>query len=145
MRMLIQRVLEAKVTVDGQTTGKIGHGLLVFLAVKKGDTETSVDWMIKKLMGLRIFSDEAGKMNLSIEDVNANILVVSQFTLYGNCTQGRRPDFLDSAKPSEARLLYDAFVQKIRSKLGDVQTGRFAAKMEVSLINDGPVTFLVER
>jgi len=146
MRLLIQRVKEAKVTVNKEICGQISRGLLVFLGVHKEDTPEKTEWLVTKLIGLRIFSDEVGKMNLDIRQIGGDILVVSQFTLYGNCLNGRRPDFIDAALPEPAFLLYEKFVSELSSELGkNVQTGVFGAAMEVSLVNEGPVTFLLEK
>lgn len=144
MRMLLQRVTRAQVTVDDQVCGKIGPGLLVFLAVHQSDEASVIPWMVQKLVNLRIFGDEAGKMNLSLKDVGGSALVVSQFTLYGNCMNGRRPDFFSSAKGPEARQLYEDFVRQLKTELSHVETGRFAAHMQIELVNDGPVTLLVD-
>ena len=144
MRVVLQRVKEAKVVVDGQVTGSIGHGLLVFFAVHQSDTMADIPWMVNKVLNLRLFRDENDKMNLSIKEVLGEVLVVSQFTLYGNCMNGRRPDFIDSAPPTMAIPIYEAFVSEIKKDLGKVQTGVFGAAMEVSLINDGPVTFVID-
>ena len=145
MRMVIQRVKEASVVADGQLTGRIGQGLLVFFGVHSEDASVTTQWMADKLVNLRIFSDDQGKMNLSVQDVKGQILVVSQFTLYGDCSQGRRPDFGHSAPPQVAEPIYDKFVREVGLVIPDVATGRFGAMMEVSLVNDGPVTFIVER
>ncbi len=146
MRLLIQRVKEASVSVNDKSLGKIDKGLLVFVGVHKNDDPSKVEWLIKKLCALRIFSDEEGKMNLNINEVNGNILVVSQFTLYGDCMRGNRPDFLDAALPEGAFLLYEQFVSELSRELKrPCQTGVFGALMEVHLINDGPVTFFLER
>jgi D-tyrosyl-tRNA(Tyr) deacylase len=144
MRTLVQRVRQAKVVVGGETTGEIGHGLLVFLGIHKEDTEKEIPWMVNKLLNLRIFSDDAGKMNRSVQDVNGDILVVSQFTLYGNCKNGRRPEFTQSASGQHAEDLYNRFCEAVEGNLGSVATGRFAAHMEVSLTNDGPVTLMID-
>lgn len=144
MRLLIQRVKEAKVEVEGKITGQIGKGLLVFLGVHKDDTEDEIDWLVNKLVNLRCFSDENDKMNLSIKDIQGGVLIVSQFTLYGNCMNGRRPDFIDAAAGPKAEDLYNKFVEIVRKEIKHVGTGKFAAYMDVSLINDGPVTFLID-
>ena len=144
MRLLLQRVQHAKVTVDDEIVGAIGPGILAFLGVHKDDHEGQVPWMVNKLLNLRVFSDEQGKMNLSVQDRQGEILVVSQFTLYGNCRNGRRPDFIQSAKGEQARHLYEAFVAELRKSWGRVETGRFAAMMEIELLNDGPVTLIVD-
>lgn len=144
MRMLIQRVSEAQVSVDNSICGKIGAGLLVLLGVHKEDTGDEIPWMVDKLLNLRIFSDDAGKMNRSILDTRGEVLVVSQFTLYGNCKNGRRPEFTSSAHGDLARQIYDSFVEKVQSQLGKVETGEFGALMQVQLTNDGPVTLIVD-
>jgi D-aminoacyl-tRNA deacylase len=144
MRAVIQRVLSAQVVVDGEIVGKIGSGLLVLLGVTKTDTSEDAEALADKIINLRIFSDEAGRMNRSLLDVHGSLLAVSQFTLYGDCRKGRRPSF-DSAAPAEqARQLYECFVQAVRAKGVSTETGRFQAHMEVSLVNDGPVTLLLE-
>jgi len=144
MRVVVQRVKEASVISDGVLTGKIGKGLMVLFAVHKEDTKASCKWMAQKLANLRLFSDEAGKMNLSVRDVGGEILVVSQFTLYASCLRGRRPDFVGSAPGDVAEEFYDEFVDRVSDEMGDVQTGKFGAMMEVSLVNDGPVTFIID-
>lgn len=143
MRLLIQRVSYAKVTVDHQDVGTIGPGALVFFGVKKEDPESAIDYLVNKLIHLRMFTDDQAKMNLSLLDKGYSVLVVSQFTLYGDCSMGRRPSFTQSEQPDRAEKLYDTFVQKLKIEL-PVQTGIFGTKMEVSLINDGPVTFIVD-
>jgi D-tyrosyl-tRNA(Tyr) deacylase len=145
MRLVIQRVKQASVTVDNETVGKIGQGLLVLLGIHQDDDGSEIDWLVNKLALLRIFVDEAGKMNLSVQDISGEILVVSQFTLYGNCENGRRPDFIQAARPEKAEELYNRFLDCVRTKMGRVEAGRFGAKMEVDLINDGPVTLIIER
>ncbi len=145
MRILIQRVLQASVSVDSQIVGQIGQGLLVFLGVHKNDSQDSIHPLVNKLVNLRIFSDADDKMNLSVKEVGGGVLVVSQFTLYGNCQTGRRPDFMDSAPSQHAQKMYDQFVMELQKEISCVRTGRFGAKMAVSLINDGPVTFIIEK
>ena len=145
MKAVIQRVSSASVTVDQQTVGAIGRGILVLLGVEKGDDELKADWLMEKIAGLRIFSDRDGKMNLSLQDVGGELLVVSQFTLAGNCVKGRRPSFDTAAPPEEGRRLYEYFVAAGRSLGLSVQTGIFQADMQVQLLNDGPVTFILER
>ncbi|MEM1282507.1 MAG: D-aminoacyl-tRNA deacylase [Chlamydiota bacterium] len=145
MRILIQRVKEAYVDVDGQVVGKIGKGVLVFLGLHKDDTESSIPWLVNKLVGLRVFEDEQGKMNLSVKDIGGEVLVVSQFTLYGNCMNGRRPDFISTMRGEDAEQLYDRFVKEVQDIMGSVQSGQFGANMQVHLVNDGPVTFMIER
>jgi len=144
MRSLIQRVIRAEVRVDGKIQGRIGPGMLVLLGVAATDTESDADYLAAKLIHLRIFSDDAGKMNRSALESKAAFLVVSQFTLYGDCRKGRRPGFDAAAPPERARELYEYFTRKIRESGLQTETGVFQAHMEVELINDGPVTFLVE-
>lgn len=144
MKAVIQRVNRASVTVEGRITGAIGHGLLVLLGVGKSDTQQSADYLADKITGLRIFPDANGKMNCSLLDVNGAILVVSQFTLYGDCRKGRRPSFDAAAPPEHARALYEYFVSRLREMSVPVETGVFQAHMDVALINDGPVTLLLE-
>jgi len=144
MRVCIQRVCEARVVVEGQVTGEIGAGLLVLLGVCKSDTDEDLHWLAKKVANLRIFEDEQGKMNRSLLDVGGAMLVVSQFTLYGDCRKGRRPSFIEAAEPEMAETVYEQFVAEVR-KLGiGVETGRFRADMKVSLTNDGPVTLWID-
>ena len=140
----MQRVLEASVAVDGRKVSEVGPGLLVLLGVGKGDEAKDVAWMAEKLANLRIFEDEAGKMNRSLLDTSRSCLVVSQFTLYGDCRKGRRPGFTGAAPPAVAEPLYEAFVAAVRALGVPVATGRFAADMQVELVNDGPVTILVD-
>ena len=144
MRLVIQRVSQAKVTVQGKEVGTIGPGLCLFLGVAKGDTEEDSTYLVQKSVELRIFEDDEGKFNRTLLDVGGEILVVSQFTLYGDCTKGRRPSFSHAASPEEAELIYQKFVQKLREKGLKVATGQFQAKMEVSLVNSGPVTFIID-
>ena len=144
MRMVIQRVTEASVTVDNNVVGKIGKGIVVLLGVAKGDTEKEADYLVNKLVGLRIFRDEAGKMNLSVQDIGGELLVVSQFTLLGDCRKGRRPGFSNAAPPEEADRLYMYFVEQLRAKGFKVETGQFQAMMLVNIHNDGPVTFVID-
>lgn len=144
MRIVLQRVCEARVEVDGLVTGAIGRGLLLLVAVGAGDTEKDADYLINKTMGLRIFPDEEGKMNLSVQDVHGAVLVVSQFTLYGDLRKGRRPSFDRAAPPEVARGLYDYFVGQFRATGLEVATGVFQADMKVYLTNDGPVTFIYD-
>jgi D-tyrosyl-tRNA(Tyr) deacylase len=137
---LIQRVSEARVAVDGKTIGAIGAGLLAFVCAERGDTEAQADKLLAKMLKLRIFSDEAGKMNRSVQDVGGGLLVVSQFTLAADTSGGNRPSFTNAAAPDEGRRLYEYFVQQARASHPVVATGEFAADMKVHLVNDGPVT-----
>ena len=145
MRALLQRVTEASVAVDGAVTGRIGAGLLVLLGVSKLDTEADVDFVAAKILNLRIFEDDAGKMNLALSDVGGALLVISQFTLYGDATAGRRPSFLTAAPGSVAEPLYTLFVTMLRERGCTVETGEFGAMSEVELVNDGPTTIWLER
>lgn len=144
MRAVIQRVSQAKVSVDSEITGAIGLGLLVLLGVSTSDTETDADYLAEKIAGLRIFEDPEGKMNLSVADIQGAILAVSQFTLYGDARKGRRPSFDAAARPEQAKKLYEYFVEKIRAAGLPCETGRFQAEMKVELTNDGPVTILMD-
>ena len=145
MKAVIQRVTSASVAVEGETVGAIEQGLLVLLGVEKGDTEAQAVRLAEKIAGLRIFSDADGKMNLSVRDVSGSLLVVSQFTLAGNCSKGRRPSFDTAAPPEEGRWLYEYFVAAVRNRDLPTQTGIFQADMQVTLVNDGPVTFILEQ
>ncbi len=144
MRAVLQRVKEASVTVDGEVVGQIGAGLLVLLGVGKDDSEADVDFMVDKVPGLRIFEDEAGKMNRSLFDGSKALLAVSQFTLYADTKKGRRPSFIGAAPPEEARRRYEGFCELLRGQGLRVETGRFAAHMQVELVNDGPVTIVFD-
>ena len=144
MRAVVQRVKESSVTVGGDIIGKIGAGLLVFIGVSKEDTINDADYLADKILNLRIFEDEHGKMNRSLLEARGDMLVVSQFTLLGDCRKGRMPSFTDAAEPDKANELYEQFVEKVSGKGITVKTGRFRAMMDVQLINDGPVTFIVE-
>jgi D-aminoacyl-tRNA deacylase len=144
MRAVIQRVSESRVSVEGQTIGAIGRGMLVLLGVARGDTPRDAAFLCEKIVNLRIFEDDAGKMNRSLLECGGELLVVSQFTLLGDCRKGRRPSFIQAADPETANRLYENFVENAREKGLRVQTGEFRAMMAVSLINDGPVTFIVE-
>lgn len=144
MRAVIQRVKEARVLVDGQIVGQIAQGLLVFLGVGRKDTIGQADYLVKKIIPLRIFEDAQGKMNLSAAEVGGGFLVVSQFTLYGRCDKGRRPSFDDAADHLKGEALYQYFVKALKAAGAHVETGRFRAMMDVSLVNDGPVTFVIE-
>ena len=144
MRVVIQRVSEASVTVDRQTVGAIGQGLMVLLGVAQGDTSQEAKFLAEKTAGLRIFEDDAGKMNRSVEEIGGSLLVVSQFTLLGDCRKGRRPGFTGAAPPELADQLYEEFVAALRSRGVNVATGVFRADMQVALVNDGPVTMLLD-
>ncbi|MBR0365288.1 MAG: D-tyrosyl-tRNA(Tyr) deacylase [Clostridia bacterium] len=144
MRAVIQRVKKANVSVDGKVIGEIGHGLLIFLGVGEGDTEADMKYIADKSLGLRIFTDENDKMNLSVCDVGGGILVISQFTLYGDCRKGRRPSFTGSMEPAGAEELYEKFIDYIAATGISVGHGEFGADMNVELINDGPVTMLLD-
>lgn len=144
MRAVVQRVSNSKVTVDEAITGQINKGLLVLLGVTHEDNSTDVDYMIDKILNLRIFEDENEKMNLSLKDVGGELLVVSQFTLYGDCRKGRRPSFTNAAKPDIANNLYEEFVSRAKAEGINVGTGQFGAHMMVDLTNDGPVTMLLD-
>lgn len=144
MRACIQRVIEARVTVDGKVAGQIGRGLVVLLGVAQGDGEPEAHWLADKVVGLRVFEDDEGKMNRSLLEVDGELLVVSQFTLLGDCRKGRRPSFVAAAEPHLAEQLYEAFVARTRELGSDVATGRFRQHMLVSLANDGPVTIWID-
>ena len=144
MRACVQRVSEARVAVDGAVTGQIGRGVVVLLGVGSDDGEAEVDWLAEKIVGLRVFEDEEGKMNRSLTDVGGAMLVVSQFTLYGDCRRGRRPSFTNAASPELAERLYESFVARVRAAGVEVATGVFREHMLVSLTNDGPVTLWID-
>ena len=145
MRVVIQRVTSASVSVEGSLVGRIGHGIMILLGVEKGDTEAYADWLVAKICGLRMFSDANGKMNLSVKEVDGALLIVSQFTLAGNCNKGKRPSFDTAAVADEGRRLYEYFVAATRRAGLPVETGIFQADMQVTLVNDGPVTFILEK
>lgn len=144
MRFVIQRVLESKVEVDGKTIGEIGQGFLVLIGVTHGDTKETADKMVKKLIGMRIFEDENGKTNLSLERVGGSLLLVSQFTLYADCRRGNRPGFTDAADPEIANDLYEYIISECQKQVEHVETGEFGADMKVSLVNDGPFTIILD-
>ena len=144
MRIVIQRVREAEVKVDGQMVGQIAQGLLIFLGIASDDQAVFADYLIKKIIELRIFEDSQGRMNLSAGQVGGQYLVVSQFTLYGNCDKGRRPSFDEAADPAKGEELYNYFVTQLKAAKANVATGQFRAMMDVSLVNDGPVTFIID-
>lgn len=143
MRAVVQRVLNASVAIGGTVKGEIGKGYLVLLGIEENDTEKDLDYIAEKLLGLRVFEDEAGKMNRSVLDAGGSILLVSQFTLYGDARKGRRPSFIRAARPGKAIPLYEAMIARLRAAL-PVETGEFGADMQVSLVNDGPVTILLD-
>lgn len=145
MRLVVQRVKNAKVDVDNKTVGSIDKGFLVLLGVTHSDTKETADYLVKKLCNLRVFEDENGKMNLSLKDVEGKLLIVSQFTLYADCTGGNRPSFINAAKPDMANELYEYFCNECKNKGIEVQKGIFGADMKVSLLNDGPVTIILEK
>lgn len=144
MRLVVQRVKHADVSVDGKTVGKINQGYLVLFGVKITDTKSNADYLVRKLINLRIFEDENGKMNLPLKAVNGELLIISQFTLYGNCKEGNRPSFTDSAKPDVAIPLYEYFIDECKKQIPIVKTGIFGADMKVNLLNDGPVTIIMD-
>ena len=144
MKALIQRVKSASVSIDGQIYSQINKGLLIFLGVEKDDTTPNADWLVSKILKLRIFEDDNEKMNLSVSDICGEILVVSQFTLAGDCKKGTRPSFDNAKPPQEANELYEYFVSELKKSPLNIQTGVFRAMMDISLINDGPVTFMLE-
>jgi D-aminoacyl-tRNA deacylase len=144
MRAVIQRVSRAKVSVGGETTGEIGRGILVLLGVSRADTEKEAVYLVEKILNLRIFEDAEEKMNLSLLDIEGELLVVSQFTLYGDARKGRRPSYIEAAAPEDANRLYEFFVAEARRQIEKVETGRFQAMMDVELVNDGPVTILLD-
>lgn len=145
MRVVLQRVSRAEVRIDGNVAGRIERGFCLLVGFTHGDTPDAVRWMADKVAGLRLFSDADGKMNLALGDVGGGVLVVSQFTLYGNAEKGRRPSFIDAARPEEAIPLYEQFLAELRERGLEVASGEFGAMMEVDLINDGPVTLLLEK
>ena len=144
MRAVVQRVSKAEVVIEGTSVARIGEGIVALVAISRRDTQKDLQWMAKKIVELRIFSDEQGKMNRTLSDINGRLLVVSQFTLYGDCRKGRRPSYTDAAAPAEAERLYHEFVEIVRGMVPDVQTGRFQAIMQVVLTNSGPVTLILD-
>jgi len=143
---VLQRVTRARVLIDGRTVGEIGQGFVLLVGFREGDDEATLAWMADKVVGLRLFGDAEGKMNFGLEEVGGGLLVVSQFTLYGDARKGRRPSFIEAAPPSIAIPLYERFVALLRERApGPVETGEFGAMMEVELVNDGPVTLILER
>ena len=144
MKVVVQRVRHASVTIDGNVHGKINTGFLVLLGISSTDSKQDVDYLVKKVTHLRIFSDENDKMNLSLNDINGQLLIISQFTLYGNCKDGNRPSFVEAAKPDIAIPLYEYFVSECKKQIPIVETGIFGADMKVELLNDGPVTIIID-
>lgn len=145
MRLLVQRVKRASVLINGQDKRSINQGMCIFMGVTHGDDEAKADWLAEKVTGLRIFNDNDGKINLAVKDIDGEILLVSQFSLYASCAKGRRPGFSDAASPEEAERLYDYFVAKMMAmNFKNVQCGEFGADMEVEIINDGPLTFIID-
>lgn len=145
MKIVIQRVNEANVTVEGKTIGKIGKGLAVLLGIKNTDSYKDADYLVRKLINLRVFTDDKGKMNLALKDVKGELLIISQFTLYGDCKKsGNRPSFTEAGKPDMAIPLYEYFIKECKKQISVVETGKFGADMKVNLQNDGPVTIIIE-
>lgn len=144
MRAVVQRVSRARVSVNDGTTGEIGKGILLLLGVSSSDSEADADYLLDKVLNLRIFDDDTGKMNVSLLENGGGLLVVSQFTLYGDSRKGRRPSYIKAARPEDANRLYEYFVAEARKKISKVETGRFQAMMDVELVNDGPVTLLLD-
>jgi D-aminoacyl-tRNA deacylase len=144
MRAVVQRVTKAEVVVDGVPVARIGEGILALVAISRRDTLKDLQWMAQKIAELRIFDDDQGKLNLSLRDTNGQLLVVSQFTLYGDCRKGRRPSYIEAAPPAEAAEMYRQFIEIVRHQVPDAQTGQFQASMEVMLTNSGPVTLILE-
>jgi D-aminoacyl-tRNA deacylase len=144
MKAVVQRVSQAEVVIEEAPVARIGSGLLALVAIARQDTEKDLQWMAKKIIELRIFEDGQGKMNLSLQDIHGQLLLVSQFTLYGDCKKGRRPSFIDAATPAEAQKMYDDFVAIVRQIMPGVQTGKFQAIMDVRLTNAGPVTLILD-
>lgn len=145
MKLVVQRVKNASVTVENEIVGKIDEGFMVLIGVTHTDTKETADFLVKKLCNLRVFQDENEKMNLSIKDIDGELLIISQFTLYADCQRGNRPSFVNSANPEYANELYEYFVEKCKSEVKNVQTGVFGAHMDVELINNGPVTIILEK
>ncbi len=145
MKAVIQRVKNASVTIDEELYSSIGAGMLVFFCVEKGDSADKIDWFVSKISSLRIFEDEEGKMNKSIQDIEGELLIVSQFTLASDCRKGTRPSFDNAEKPDTAQKMYETFINKLKSIKLPVKTGKFAAMMQISLVNDGPVTFVLNK
>lgn len=145
MRVVVQRVSRASVTIEGVVTGRCGRGLLLLVALKGDETEQDLAWMVNRCVGLRIFPDDEGKMNRSLDEVGGGILAISQFTLYGDCRKGRRPSFIGAGDPAVSEKLFDRFLDLLRDAGVPVATGRFGAMMQVELVNDGPVTLIIDK
>lgn len=145
MKFIVQRVKKSKVEVNNKTIGKIDNGFMVLIGITHTDSKKIADYLVKKLINLRVFEDDNGKMNLALKDVNGSLLLISQFTLYANCTEGNRPSFTDAAKPEFAKELYEYIVEECKKSIDKVETGIFGADMKVSLLNDGPVTIILEK
>ena len=145
MRIIIQRTKRSSVSVNGKITGEIGKGMMILLGIEEADDNTDIEWLVHKIIGLRIFDDEKGVMNLSVSDINGNILLVSQFTLHASTKQGNRPSYIRAARPEKAIVLYEEFIRQLSYALGkNIQTGIFGAMMEVDILNDGPVTIIID-
>lgn len=144
MKVVVQRVKNASVTIEGNVHGKINEGFLVLLGITSTDTKEDVDYLVKKVCNLRVFEDENGKMNLSLKSINGELLIISQFTLYGDCSDGNRPSFIDAARPEKAVPLYEYFIEECKKQIDVVETGIFGADMKVELLNDGPVTIIID-
>lgn len=145
MRFIVQRVKKSQVDIDGKTVGKIDKGFMVLIGITHNDTKEIADYLVNKLINLRVFEDENGKMNLSLKDIEGSLLLISQFTLYADCSGGNRPSFTNAAKPDFANELYEYIINQCKEQIKNVQTGIFGADMKVSLINDGPVTIILEK
>ena len=144
MKVVVQRVKNAIVTIEGNVHGKINEGFLVLLGITSTDSREDVDYLVKKVCNLRVFEDENGKMNLSLKSINGELLIISQFTLYGDCSDGNRPSFIDAARPEKAIPLYEYFIEECKKQIDVVETGVFGADMKVELLNDGPVTIIID-
>ena len=145
MRIIIQRTKKSSVSVNGEITGEIGKGLMILLGIEEADDNTDIEWLVHKIIGLRIFDDDKGVMNLSISDINGDILLVSQFTLHASTKKGNRPSYIRAARPEKAIVLYEEFIRQLSDALGkNIQTGVFGAMMEVNILNDGPVTIFID-
>lgn len=145
MKLVIQRVIDANLKVNNEEISKIGKGFLVLIGIKNSDTKEKADYLVNKLVNLRVFEDENDKLNLSLKDINGELLLVSQFTLYGNCSRGNRPSFIEAARPEDAKIIYDYFVQECKKHISIVKEGIFGSNMKINLTNDGPVTIVMEK